>query len=450
VAGISRGFRAFNHPNFRLYLAGQAVSQPGTWMQSVAQAWLVLKLTNSPIDLGIVLALQGLPVLVIGVFGGVFADRLPKRRLMVITQVAEMLLAFALGILVSTHVVQIWHVYALAFALGVAMAVEGPTRQSFMMEMVGRDDLMSGIAVYSSLFNTSRVVGPALAGLLISWVGVTSSFYINGISFIFVIAALLMLRADKFYAIDTTKGTSVLRSLGDGLLYVRRTSGALVIVGLVGVMALSSRTADVLVPVFAKNILEVGALGLGILLAAQGAGSVTAGISAAISQKARWSWIITGSIGIGLAAIGFAMSRSFLLSIALMYFMGLCFHIFWTTSLTGIQQRTPDRLRGRVMGVYMTMASGPAPIGNLAAGAIAATWGAPIAMAAGGLASVVGASSIVAWMFLHRRTADLRLTPDDEDLTPAADRMAVPPRALDRHGDVADEGSVVLARPFSG
>ncbi|MHB8575761.1 MAG: MFS transporter, partial [Dehalococcoidia bacterium] len=216
MTSVTRGFSAFRHPNYRLYFVGQSSSLVGTWIQLVAQAWLVLKLTNSAVDLGIVSALQSLPMLAMGSFGGAFADRLPKQRLLVLTQSAQMLLAFALGVLVSTHTVQIWHVYLLATGLGIANAFDAPARQSFVIEMVGRDDLMNAVALNSMTYNLARIIGPAIAGILIGLVGVTSSFYINGVSFLFVIGGLLLMRTDQFYAMEAAPRTSIRRSLAEG------------------------------------------------------------------------------------------------------------------------------------------------------------------------------------------------------------------------------------------
>ncbi len=409
---MNRGFSAFHHPNYRLYYAGQSLSLIGTWMQIVAQAWLVLKLTNSAADLGIVAALQSLPILFIGTFGGVFADRLSKRRLLVMTQTAQMLLAFLLGVLVATHVVQIWHVYVLASLLGVATAFDAPVRQSFVMEMVGRPDLMNAVALNSMNYNGARIVGPAIAGILIGLVGVTSSFFLNGVSFLFVIGGLLLMRPDRFYRVEVAPRVSMRQSLAGGFAYVRSSPTALTITALVGVLGMFAFNTQVLVPLFAQNVLHEGATGLGVLFSAMGLGSVVAGLFAAFSQQARWSRILIGAVGMGVAELGFAFSHSYPLSIALMTLTGLSMHTFFTSANTGIQQRVPDQLRGRVMGIYMTVNMGSMPFGNLASGAIASAFGAPAAMAAGAIAALAGRSGIGAWMFVHRTSADFRLEVD--------------------------------------
>jgi MFS family permease len=416
VTSLTRGFSAFRHPNYRLYFVGQTISLVGTWIQTVAQAWLVLQLTGSAVALGIVAALQSLPMLVMGWFGGAFADRLPKRRLLVITQFAQMLLAFILGVLVMTGTVQIWHVYLLATALGIANAFDAPARQSFVVEMVGRDDLMNAVALNSTTFNMARIVGPAIAGILISLVGVTLSFYLNGISFLFVIGGLLLMRADRFFASAPPPRLSIRRSLAEGFSYVRHTPTALTITSLIGVLGLFAFTTNVLVPLFAENVLHVGATGLGVLFSAMGIGSLMAGLIAAFAQAARWSRMLIGGLGMALAELAFALSRNYPLSIVLMGLVGFCMFTFITSANTGIQQRVPDRLRGRVMGIYMAVNMGSQPFGNLAAGGIAGLFGAPVAMLFCAVAALTGLTGIGGWMAAHRHTADLRLAPDDEPL----------------------------------
>ncbi len=426
MTSLTRGFSAFRHPNYRLYFVGQTISLVGTWIQTVAQAWLVLQLTGSAVDLGLVAALQSLPMLVMGWFGGAYADRLPKRNLLVATQAAQMLLAFMLGLLVSLHVVQIWHIYLLATSLGIANAFDAPARQSFVVEMVGREDLMNAVALNSTTFNMARIVGPAIAGILISLVGVTLSFYLNGISFLFVIGGLLLMRTDRFFATAPSPRVSIRRSLAEGFSYVRHTPTALTITGLIGVLGLFAFTTNVLVPLFAQDVLHVGAAGLGVLFSAMGVGSLIAGVIAAFSQEARWSRMLIGGLGMALAELAFGASRSYPLSIVLMGLVGLFMFTFITSANTGIQQRVPDRLRGRVMGIYMAVNMGTQPFGNLAAGGIAGIFGAPVAMLCCALAALAGLASIGSWMFAHRRTSDLRLAPDDWAVTPEEVQLEQP------------------------
>ncbi|HLZ72584.1 MAG TPA: MFS transporter [Dehalococcoidia bacterium] len=409
---LGRGFSALQHYNYRLFWIGQTLSLVGTWMQTVAQAWLVLQLTGSAVDLGIVSALQQLPVLFIGIFGGVFADRAPKRELLIVTQTVQMLLALVLGILVSTGLVQMWHVYLLATLLGLSNAFDMPTRQAFVMEMVGRDDLMNAVALNSMQFNTARIIGPALAGITIALIGVTGSFYANAASFLFVIAGLFMMRSDKFFAVERAPKAPVLSSLREGCEYVWRTPSALLIVLIVGLLGMFTFNTQVLVPLFATDILHSGALGYGILLTGMGAGSLVAAFVAAFAQRARWRLVIGGAIGICLTELAFSFSRNYGLSLGLMVLTGFSMITMFTSANTGIQQRVPDSLRGRVMGVYTSVNMGTMPLGNLAAGALAASLGAPFAMGFGAVAALLTTAAIGSRIYLRRAEDPMQLEPE--------------------------------------
>lgn len=409
MQGFGRGFKALRHRNYQLFWWGQLISLIGTWMQSVAQAWLVLQITGSAIDLGIVAALQMFPVLFIGVFGGVLADRWQKRDLLVVTQTVQMLLALILAVLVSTHLVQMWQIYILATLLGLSNALDMPTRQAFVMEMVGRDDLVNAVALSSMQFNAARVVGPALAGLSIAAIGVAGSFYANGVSFIPVIAGLILMRSDQFFALPDVQRLPVLQSLREGCVYVWRTPVVLIITVLVGLLGLFAFNLNVLVPLVADNVLHVGAEGFGWLMALMGVGAVVAAFLAAFAQRARWSLLLGGALFFCVFQLGFAVSRSYPLSLLLLALAGLAMVIFFTAANTGVQQQVPDVLRGRVMGVYMTVNVGVNPIGNLAAGWLAADFGAPATILMGAVAGFVSILAGCVWLAAHRRSPSLTL-----------------------------------------
>lgn len=444
MSSVARGFTALRHPNYRLFWFGQLISLIGTWMQTVAQAWLVLQMTGSAVDLGIVSALQLLPVLVIGMFGGVFADRVSKRRLLLVTQTFQMLLAAILGLLVSTGLVQIWHVYLLATLLGVANAFDMPTRQAFVVEMVGREDLMNAVALNSMQFNAARIVGPALAGISIAAIGVTGSFYANAASFVFVIGGLALMRTDRFFAVEPAPRTSVIRSLAEGCRYVLNTPTVLMITALVGVLGIFAFNMNVLVPLFAKNVLHSGAGGYGLLMAAMGAGSLLAALTAAFLQRTRWDLLLGGAAVFCVFEIAFAFSHMFWLSMLLLAVTGYGLITFFMSANTGVQQKVPDQLRGRVMGVYMTVNVGATPFGNVASGALASSFGAPFAMATGAAAALVSVLLASGWLYLHRGSADLSLSPSmdlslpmrgeheasstDRDAVPAERQVASPSR----------------------
>ena len=409
MAGFGRGFRALRHRNYKLFWWGQSISLIGTWMQIVAQSWLVLQLTGSAVDLGILGALQMLPMLIVGPFGGVLADRWRKRDLLVATQTAQLLLAFVLAVLVSTHLVQMWQIYVLAALLGLSSAVDMPVRQAFVMEMVGREDLINAVALNSMQFNAARVVGPALAGLSIAAIGISGSFYANGVSFVPVIAGLLAMRSDHFFALPDVEHRSVFASLREGCAYVWRTPVVLAITLVVGLLGLFAFNINVLLPIFAQDILKVGPTGFGMLGAASGIGSLVGSFVAAFAQRPRWTVLLGGALGYCVFLLGFAVSRSYALSLILLAVGGFCLILFFTSANTAVQQQVPDTLRGRVMGVYMTVNMGISPFGNLMTGWMASAFGATMALilgVGGGLVTLTAASG---WLASKRHSPSLVL-----------------------------------------
>jgi len=263
VKGLLRTFVALRHRNFRLFWFGQLISLIGTWMQSIGQAWLVLELTHSAWLLGVVGALQFLPIMLLSLFGGVLADRLPKRKVLLFTQSFAMLQATILWILVATGHIQVWEVLVLASLLGLTNSVDMPTRQAFVVEMVGREDLPNAIALNSSLFNMARVVGPGLGGLIIAWLGVAPLFLLNALSFIAVIIGLALIRMNDLYAPakrslsrGETPKQSMLQSLREGLTYVARTPSVLLVIVVIGVISLFGINFNVILPLFATDVLH--------------------------------------------------------------------------------------------------------------------------------------------------------------------------------------------------
>lgn len=409
MTGFGRGFRALRHRNYKLFWWGQSISLIGTWMQIVAQSWLVLQITGSAVDLGILGALQMLPMLIVGPFGGVLADRWRKRDLLVATQAVQLLLALVLAVLVSTHLVQMWQIYVLAALLGLSSAVDMPVRQAFVMEMVGREDLINAVALNSMQFNAARVVGPALAGLSIAAIGISGSFYANGISFIPVIIGLLAMRSDHFFALPQVEHASVLESLREGCAYVWRTPIVLAVTLVVGLLGLFAFNINVLLPIFAQDILKVGPTGFGMLGAASGIGSLLGSFVAAFAQRPRWSVLLGGALGYCVFLLGFAVSRSYALSLILLAVGGFCLILFFTSANTAVQQQVPDTLRGRVMGVYMTVNMGISPFGNIMTGWLATTFSAPTAMILGVGAGLVTLTGAAGWVASKRHSPSLVL-----------------------------------------
>ncbi|MBA2284385.1 MAG: MFS transporter, partial [Ktedonobacteraceae bacterium] len=362
LKGLLRAFSALRHRNFRLFWCGQLISLIGTWMQTTGLAWLVLQLYHSAWLLGIVGALQFLPVLVLSLFGGVLADRLPKRRVLLFTQSSAILQAIILWILVATGTVQIWHVFVLAFMLGLTNSVDMPTRQAFVMEMVGKDDLPNAVALNSSLFNMARIVGPGIAGITIAVLGVTPLFLLNALSFIPVIIGLAFIDLRQLYTGSTRTASqqaksasqSTLQSLREGLTYVVRTPVVLLIIAVVGAVSLFGINFNVVLPLFATDVLHAGPVGFGFISSAFGFGSLISALWLAWSNRKRsLQFLLASALAFCVFEAAFALSPWYLPSLALIAIVGFAQISFSATSNTILQTVSPDYLRGRVMSVYM-------------------------------------------------------------------------------------------------
>jgi MFS family permease len=397
----SEGMSAFRHRNYRLFFGGQAISLVGTWMQQVAQAWLVLELTHDPIWLGIVAAAQFLPVMVLGLFAGVAADALPKRRVLLATQISMMVLAAVLAALVMTGVVQVWMILLLAFLLGIANAVDMPVRQAFAIELVGREDVGNAVALNSAMFNGARVIGPAAAGLAIGAFGVGPAFAINSLSFLAVIIGLRLMDEGELRVptriARPESARAVVRNLREGLDYVRRTQIVLLAVVVVGTVATVGMNFGVLIPAFAQNELGSGAAGYGFLMAASGVGSLLAAMRLVFGGRPRPVRLATGALILGAASLALAITRVFPVALGLMVLVGFGSILMAATGNTTIQLAVPDQLRGRVMSVYTTVFSASVPIGGLAMGAVASAFGASAAIALGGALTLLIALGALAW-----------------------------------------------------
>ena len=397
----SRGASAFQHRNYRLFFSGQLISMIGTWMQQVAQAWLVLQLTGDPIWLGIVATAQFLPVMVLGLFAGVAADALPKRRVLLAAQTAMMVLALVLAALVISGVVQVWMIVLLAFLLGIANAVDMPVRQAFAVELVGREHVGNAVALNSAMFNGARIVGPAAAGLAIGAFGVAAAFLINGLSFLAVIVGLRLINERELELppriARPTSARAVVLNLGEGLHYVRRTPVVLLAVVVVGSVATVGMNWGVLIPAFAQGELRSDASGYGFLMAASGVGALLAALRLVFGGRPRPTHLAVGALILGVASLALAVSRVFMLSLGLMVVIGFGSILMAATANTTIQLAVPGHLRGRVMSVYTTVFSASVPIGGLAMGAVASGFGASLAIALGGILTLAVGLGAVAW-----------------------------------------------------
>ena len=408
---IPAGLRAFRHRNYRLFYAGQAVSLVGTWMQAVAQAWLVLTLTNDPFWLGVVGAVQFSPVVAFGLVGGLVADALPKRRALLGVQLAMMILALVLWLLTATGAVTVGAVLVLAFLLGVANAVDMPVRQSFVVEMVGREDVANAVALNSAMFNGARVVGPAVAGLVIGVAGIAPAFLVNGLSFLAVIAGLLLMRDDELLAVRLAERPRTLAevraALGEGLRYVGRTPPVLLATVVVGLVATVAMNFQVVVPAFARDALGVGADGFGFLMAASGLGSVIAALGLAVGRP-RPSVLLGGALVLGAAQVALAVTTSYPVAAFLLFLAGAGGIAMAATANTTIQLAVPDGLRGRVMSVYTTVFAGSTPLGGLFVGSLASVAGIRAATFAGGALGIAVALAAAVWA--RRRSQRARET----------------------------------------
>jgi MFS family permease len=389
----SSTFRALRHRNFQLFFGGQLISLTGTWMQNVAQAWLVYRLTGSAVLLGSISFASQFPVFLIAPFGGAVADRHNRHRIVIATQVASLVLAAILAVLTITGRVHVWHIFVLAAGLGVVNAFDIPARQAFIVDMVGRDDLMNAIALNSSMFNGARIVGPAVAGILVASIGEGWCFMLNAISYIAVIAGLLMMRVTSM-PIAGTGDASPLQHIKEGFAWVKRTRPIRALLLLLGLVSLVGMPYAVLMPIFADRILHGGARGLGLLMGATGIGALSAALTLAAKKglKGLGRWVATASAGFGLSMILFSQSRWFWVSFALLIPLGFSMMLQMSSSNTLIQAMVPDRLRGRVMSVYSMMFMGMAPLGAFSAGALAHHIGAPMTLAVGGLGCLAGSA----------------------------------------------------------
>lgn len=388
-------FAALRHRNFRLFWFGQLLSLTGTWMQSTAQGWLVLELTDSELWLGLVTAAGSLPVLLFTLYAGVIADRHDKRRIILAAQAAALALALAMAVLTDRGWITVQWILLLVLLLGTANAFEVPTRQSFFVELVGKQDLTNAIALNSAAFNLTRILGPAVAGFLIGSVGIAAAFYLNAVSYLAVIAGLLLIRLPRVRRPPRTE--SVRANLCEGFAWLRAHRLARTLVGLIAAFSILAFPYAMLLPVFARDVLRVGAPGLGALLSATGAGALAGGLAlAAIGGRVRRGPLLMGaSLAFALLVAGFALSRSFALSLALLAAAGFAMILNNATTNALLQSLVPDELRGRVMGVYVFMFLGMTPLGSLQAGALARWLGAPAALALGALALLL--VLLIAW-----------------------------------------------------
>jgi len=403
---VTTRFRALKHRNFQLFIAGQLVSLIGTWMQTTAQLWLVYRLTGSAALLGVFGFANQIPMLVLASIGGYVGDRYSRHRGVMATQTFSMLLAFLLAGLTLTNVVHVWHLIAITLLVGIVNAFDVPIRQAFFVQMVGKEDLPNAIALNSSIFNGARVVGPAIAGFAIAWVGEGWCFFLNGLSFLAVIFALMAMKIEPQERKDS--GESPLQNLLQGFRFAMKDRPIRSTLLLISMLSVFGLQYSVFMPIFAEDVLHSGARGLGFLMSAAGIGAVLGALqfAARTAYKGLAKWIAAMSVICSVCLLIFSQSKSFSLSIVVLFIVGFAATSQMAATNTTVQNRSPDALRGRLMAVYATMFMGVQPIGALLAGGIAKRLGAPVTLAIFGAICLLGSLIFAAWVLIRVRPGE--------------------------------------------
>jgi MFS family permease len=413
---LKRAFASLGVYNYRLYYIGQFISQTGTWMQRLAQAWLVLNLTHSPFALGTVSMLQALPITLFSLFGGVIADRVPKRRLLLVTQSIATVQAVVLASLTSLGIIRIWEIYALALVLGMSNAFDNPARQSFPIELVGRGEVANAVALNSTLMNGSRILGPSFAGIAIATIGVGGCFWLNAVSFIAVIACLIAMRPSQFFAVPKLQRGPALGLLREGILYAIRSPavfGLLFALLFVGTFGYNFNT---FVPLISRFILHTNSFQYGLLFSALGAGSLLAALAVAFTRTHKERSVYIGGAAFMLLLALLGISRIYAVSVVLLLLTGMASIVFSTALQTRLQLIVTNEFRGRVMGIYTLLQQGSTPFGALFIGTISEQWSTEAAVES---AAAIGAFGLFwAWIYTRRhrseeRAADAKLDVPD-------------------------------------
>jgi len=397
------------HRNYRLYFLGQAISQSGTWIDKVAQAWLVLALTHSAFAVGLLAACQFVPFSVFGLMAGVIVDRLDTWRTVIITQAIRMVIASTLAGIVLAGVVQVWMVYVLAVLTWIVLVLDAPSRQQLTFKMVGRDELPNAVALNSSLFAAARIVGPGIGGLLIAAFGVGPAFAINAATFVAVLVGLLMMDTGNLVSFAPREHLPTLfGSLREGISYARKSAQVRLVLTMLVAISTIAMNFNVLLPVLARQTLASGPGVFGLIAGCFGAGALVGGLLSAALSRASWKAIIAGAGGLGVAELVLAPLHSLGPAIVLLFIAGICFTLYTANSNAVLQLRAPDHLRGRVIGFYYFAFNGLAPLGGILAGWLAATGGTELAFAVAG--AVTALVALTALFQLPHVRAELRLS----------------------------------------
>jgi MFS family permease len=388
----ARTFRSLRrHHNYRLFFAGQITSVCGTWMQNIALYWLILSLTHSPVAVGILSLARFAPFTIFGLFSGVIADRFDNRKTVIVTQAAQMLFSALLAAITLLGAVQPWEVYAIAVMTGTAVVFDLPARQNLTVQLVGRAELPNAIALNSSLFNGARIVGPALAGIVIAAVGTGWCFAVNSVSFLAVLAGLLAMRTSELYPLANRTRPTIWRGTREGLAYVRSSRKIMVLVGIAVVVVSFAFNVNVLLPVLAKQTLSAGPGTFGIISSCFGAGALVGALTSAALVNARWR-VMLASVGIfGIAELLIAPLHDVVAVSALLFVCGVCFATYASNSNAAVQLETPDHIRGRVLGIYFYAWNGPLPLASPLIGWLCVAGGTQLAFVFGGICALAAA-----------------------------------------------------------
>lgn len=405
---LKQAFRALRNPNYRFFWCGQIVSMIGTWMDRIAQAWLILRLTDSPLALGILTACQTMPVLLLALFGGVIADRVPKRRLLAITQSVMLCQAVVLTVLTATGHIRLIDMYILAAVLGTATALDNPARQAFVKELVGPNDVPNAVALNSIIFNTARLLGPALGGIVIALIGVAGCFGINAVSFLAVIGGLLLMRPDRFFDVPSPPRGKMFAQIAEGLRYAVQTPPIALVVLLVAAIGTFGYNFTVLLPLIARYVLHTGSIGFGALTSAMAIGSLAAAFSIAYSGKAEQRTLFIGAAGFSVLLFCLALSGIWPVTIAVLVALGWFSITLTATANSRLQIITPPQLRGRVMSLYTMLFMGTTPIGSIVLGTLADHQGVRVATAE--VAVLCGLGTVVALLYLRQHREQMTVS----------------------------------------
>lgn len=373
---IKQNFHALTHKNFRYFWLGQCASLIGTWMQSIGQSWLVLSITNSPLLLGILSAMQFIPVTVFSLFAGVIIDRFPKKKVLIFTQATSMILAFILAVLVFSNTVKYDYILILAFLLGCVNSIDMPTRQAFTVEIAGRDDLMNAIALNSATFNLARILGPSIGAIVMAYFGAGYCFLFNGISYLAVLYGLYNIKVES-YVRKIRKDSNIIKEIKDGLTYVKNSPVLFETTLMVFIIGVFAFNYNVLVPSFTKLVLNQGEKSYGILMSFLGVGALVGAFTVSMKSKKgpKRKVILISSVFISLMLILNGLNTNFIITAVLLAITGVCNIFFSTTSNSTLQLNSKDEYRGRVMSIYSLVFAGSAPMGSLFTGWIAGSSG---------------------------------------------------------------------------